>query len=67
MPKVHVEAPTSAIMLKLGGSGICRIMKSLNFFGFEILSDCKSLAAYSSICRMGFVLLLALISHHQMY
>nr|AOP18643.1 NADH dehydrogenase subunit 4 [Dirofilaria repens] len=81
LPKVHVEAPTSSsmilagIMLKLGGAGVYRISKSLNFFGFEFLiffslismifcsficmfqSDCKSLAAYSSICHMGFVLL----------
>nr|ADN52150.1 NADH dehydrogenase subunit 4 [Loa loa] len=81
LPKVHVEAPTSAsmilagVMLKLGGVGVYRISKSLNFFGIELLfffflismvfcsficmvqSDCKSLAAYSSICHMGFVLL----------
>nr|UYF12889.1 NADH dehydrogenase subunit 4 [Onchocerca lupi] len=81
LPKVHVEAPTSTsmilagVMLKLGGAGVYRISKSLNFFGFELLlffslvsmvfcsficvvqSDCKSLAAYSSICHMGFVLL----------
>nr|YP_009550078.1 NADH dehydrogenase subunit 4 [Onchocerca ochengi]ATA65711.1 NADH dehydrogenase subunit 4 [Onchocerca ochengi] len=81
LPKVHVEAPTSAsmilagVMLKLGGAGVYRISKSLNFFGFEMLiffslismvfcsficvvqSDCKSLAAYSSVCHMGFVLL----------
>lgn len=61
--------------MKLGGAGIYRIRKSLNFFGFELLvffsligivfcsficifqSDCKSLAAYSSICHIGFVLL----------
>nr|YP_004935013.1 NADH dehydrogenase subunit 4 [Wuchereria bancrofti]ADN43961.1 NADH dehydrogenase subunit 4 [Wuchereria bancrofti] len=81
LPKVHVEAPTSAsmvlagVMLKLGGAGFYRVSKSLNFFGLELLiffslvgmvfcsficmfqSDCKSLAAYSSICHMGFVLL----------
>lgn len=65
----------AGIMLKLGGVGIYRISKSLNYFGLEFLflfslisivfssficiiqSDCKSLAAYSSICHMGFVLL----------
>ncbi|VDN84487.1 unnamed protein product [Brugia pahangi] len=43
LPKVHVEAPTSTgmvlagVILKLGGAGLYRIDKSLNFFGFELL------------------------------
>nr|WAP90820.1 NADH dehydrogenase subunit 4 [Neofoleyellides sp. XM-2022] len=42
LPKVHVESPTSVsmvlagVMLKLGGVGIYRICKSMNFFGLEV-------------------------------
>nr|QXT44860.1 NADH dehydrogenase subunit 4 [Crassicauda sp. Ningbo-2019]WHL46731.1 NADH dehydrogenase subunit 4 [Crassicauda magna] len=81
LPKAHVEASTSismllaGVMLKLGGVGVYRFCKSLNFLCLEfwlllsflgmifcsficlMQSDGKSLAAYSSICHMGFVLL----------
>nr|YP_004927919.1 NADH dehydrogenase subunit 4 [Heliconema longissimum]ACV96725.1 NADH dehydrogenase subunit 4 [Heliconema longissimum] len=81
LPKAHVEAPTSismilaGVMLKLGGVGVYRFCKSVNFLSLEfwliisflsmiicsficlMQSDGKSLAAYSSICHMGFVLL----------
>lgn len=81
LPKAHVEAPTSirillaGIILKLGGVGLYRFRRSLNFLSLEfwlvlsflsiifcaficlIQRDSKSLAAYSSICHIGFVLL----------
>uniref|UniRef100_A0A0R3R9F7 Cytochrome c oxidase subunit 1 n=1 Tax=Brugia timori TaxID=42155 RepID=A0A0R3R9F7_9BILA len=53
LPKVHVEAPTNTRIVLAG------VILKIVFCSFNCMfqSDCKSLAAYSSICHMGFVLL----------
>ncbi|VDO53237.1 unnamed protein product [Brugia timori] len=68
LPKVHVEAPTNTrmvlagVMLKLSGAGLYHFI--IDFFSLIGMVFCSficifqsDLAAYSSICHMGFVLL----------